>query len=144
MNVEVNELMASQVMMATPSQTIQHVRDVMRTNNVHALPVVDPDNQPLGIVSATDLLDDVADGAPVSSVMNTKVYTVPQYSGPHIAARMMRNHRIHHIVVTHEQKVVGMLSSYDLLKLVEDHRFVMKNPPSKSKKTGVRGKTEMS
>ena len=41
----------------------------------------------------------------------------------------MRNHRIHHVVVTHEKKVVGILSAFDLLKLVEDHRFVMKSAP---------------
>jgi hypothetical protein len=33
-------------------------------------------------------------------------------------------------VVTHEKKVVGILSSFDLLKLVEEHRWVPKNPPS--------------
>jgi len=143
MNVEINDLMVSEVLTATPSQTVQHVRQVMRNNNIHALPVVDSDQQPVGIVSASDLLEDTADGAPISSIMNKKVYTVQQHSGPHIAARMMRNHHIHHIVVTHEHKVVGMLSSYDLLKLVEDHRFVMKNPPSDSKKTGTRGKTEI-
>ena len=46
----------------------------------------------------------------------------------------MRNHQIHHLVVTHEQKIVGVLSAFDLLKLVEDHRFVMKNPSTPSKK----------
>ena len=48
----------------------------------------------------------------------------------------MRNHHIHHLVVTHEQKVVGMISAFDLLKLVESHRFVAKNPPTSSKRRG--------
>jgi len=144
MNASIHDLMVPQVMTATASQTVQHIRDVMREHNVHALPVVDAEHQPVGIVSATDLLNGAADGAPVSSIMSRKVYTVPQYSGPHIAARMMRNHHIHHLVVTHEQKVVGILSSYDLLRLVEDHRFVMKNAPSDSKKKGARGKVEFS
>ncbi len=34
----------------------------------------------------------------------------------------MRNHGIHRVVLTHEQKVVGMLGAFDLLKLVESHR----------------------
>jgi signal-transduction protein with cAMP-binding, CBS, and nucleotidyltransferase domain len=46
----------------------------------------------------------------------------------------MRNHRIHRVVVTHEQKVVGIISAFDLLALVEDHRWVAKNPPSESKR----------
>ena len=35
---------------------------------------------------------------------------------------------------THEQKVVGLVSSFDLLKLVEEHRFTMKNPPAAPKR----------
>lgn len=142
MNATISDLMVSQVLMATPSQTVQHVREIMRKNNIHALPVVDPEKKPVGIVSSTDLLNGAADDAPISSIMHKKVYTAPQHSGPHLAARMMRNHHIHHIVVTDDHKVVGMLSSYDLLKLVEGHRFVMKNAPTESKKTGARGKTE--
>ena len=63
--------------------------------------------------------------------------TVPQYGDPSLAARIMRNHKIHHVIVTHEQKVVGIISSFDLLKLVEDHRYVMKNPPT-PKKRGIK------
>ena len=36
------------------------------------------------------------------------------------------NHKVNHVVVTHEKKIVGILSSFDLLKLVEEHRFTMK------------------
>ncbi len=65
--------------------------------------------------------------------MTQKVYTVPQYADPSLAARIMRKHKIHHVVVTHEKKVVGIISSFDLLKLVEEHRFVMKNAPDTPK-----------
>jgi CBS domain-containing protein len=61
--------------------------------------------------------------------MNTKVYTIPEYNDVHHAARLMRNHKVHHVVVTKEKKVVGILSAFDMLKLVEDHRFVMKPGP---------------
>jgi len=37
-----------------------------------------------------------------------------------------------------EQKIVGVLSAHDLLKLVEGHRFVMKNAPTPSKKGNKR------
>jgi CBS domain-containing protein len=59
---------------------------------------------------------------------------VPKYDDVSIAARVMRNHRIHHVVVTHEQAVVGVLSAFDLLKLVEGHRYVAKNPPTPSRR----------
>jgi signal-transduction protein with cAMP-binding, CBS, and nucleotidyltransferase domain len=138
MNVTIDDIMVKQVMTATPHQTVGHVRGVMREHGVSALPVVDPDNEPVGIVTVTDLLEDRPEGAPISTFMTEKVYTVPQYDQPHVAARVMRNHRIHHVVVTHEQKVVGILSTFDLLRLVEDHRFTMKQPPTASKKGAKR------
>jgi CBS domain-containing protein len=62
---------------------------------------------------------------------------VPKYDDVSIAARVMRNHRIHRVVVTHEQKVVGVLTAFDLLKLVENHRYVEKNPPTESARKGT-------
>ena len=70
--------------------------------------------------------------------MTRKVYTVPAYEDVHVAARIMRNHRIHHLVVTHEGGVVGMLSAYDLLSLVEEHRYVAKNAPTPSSRKRAR------
>jgi CBS domain-containing protein len=136
MNVKVNELMTESVVTAEPHQSIEHVRSMLERNKISAVPVVDSEGKPVGIVSQTDLVHDLKPGAPVSTIMTEKVYTVPQYDNVNIAARVMRNHKIHRVVVTHEQKVVGMLSAFDLLKLVEGHRFVAKNAPTRSKRKG--------
>ncbi|NNC64713.1 MAG: CBS domain-containing protein [Gammaproteobacteria bacterium] len=136
MNVKVNELMTESVVTAQPHQSVEHVRKLLENNKVSAVPVVDSENSPVGVISATDLVRDLKPGTPISSLMTEKVYTVPQYDDVSTAARVMRNHKIHRVIVTHEQKVVGMLSAFDLLKLVEGHRFVAKNPPTKSKRKG--------
>lgn len=138
MNTKIHELMVANVITVEPHHTVDRLCCLIGTNHIHAIPVVDSEGAAVGIVSSTDLIPDLKGGTPVGQLMTRKVYTVPQYDDVHIAARIMRNHHIHHVVVTHEQKVVGMLSSFDLLKLVEDHRFVMKNPPTESthQKTG--------
>lgn len=134
--VKVDDLMVQSVMTVTAHQTVEHVRALMSKHKVHALPVVDPDGKPTGILTSSDLLDDLAPSKPVGQLMTRKVFTVPQYEDPAIAARIMRNHRIHHVIVTDEGKVTGMLSSFDLLRLVEDHRFSFKQRPD-TKKRGV-------
>lgn len=134
MNVEIREIMQATVMTGTPHQTAAHVRQLMAAHRVSAFPIVDSDDEPVGIVTAADLLHDHPDGAPVGGFMTSPVLTVPQYEQPHTAARIMRNHHIHHVVVTDAQKIVGLVSAYDLLKLVEDHRFVAKPGPTPSKK----------
>lgn len=138
MNVEIGEIMTTPVMMATPHQTAGHVRKVMHEHRVSAMPVVNTEHEPVGIVTAADMLDEHADGTPVSTFMSSPVYTVPEYDGPHIAARVMRNHHIHHVVVTKSKKVIGMVSAYDLLRLVEDHRFTAKPGPTPSRKSNSR------
>lgn len=136
MNVKVNELMTESVVTAEPHQSIEHVRKMLDKNGISAVPVVDGDGHPVGIVSQTDLVQELKGGAPINTVMTEKVYTVPQYDNVNIAARVMRNHKIHRVVVTHEKKVVGMLSAFDLLKLVEGHRYVAKNAPTRSRRKG--------
>jgi signal-transduction protein with cAMP-binding, CBS, and nucleotidyltransferase domain len=134
MNATIEDLMVKSVVTTRPHKSVGHVKDIMKTNNIQSVPVVGEDAEVLGIITATDMLEDTSDNTPVSQVMTKKVFTVPLYSDVHIAARVMRNQKIHHVVVTHEKQLVGILSAFDLLKLVEEHRFVMKNAPTPSKK----------
>ena len=138
MNVKVQELMSPSVITTEPHQSVEHVRAMLSRNSISSVPVVDSDGRPVGIVSTTDLAHDLKSGSPIKTIMTDKVYTVPQYDDVSIAARVMRNHGIHHVIVTNERKVVGMLSAFDLLKLVENHRFVAKNPPTRSKRKGAK------
>ena len=128
--------MIPSVLVANPDHTVGETRELMSEKGIHALPVVDAAGRPIGIVTSTDVLGEVPAGMPVSEIMTGKVYTVARYDGVHIAARVMRNHKLHHVVVTDEQKVVGILSSFDLLKLVEGKRFTMKNAPNESPRKG--------
>ena len=137
-NIDIDQIMRQPVLTAQPHQHVEDVRKLMAKHSVSALPVVNTEGEPVGMVTATDLLDEHPDGAPIKGIMSEPVYTVPRYDGPHIAARIMRNHHIHHVVVTEGKKAVGIVSAYDLLQLVEDHRFTAKPGPTPSKKSRKR------
>lgn len=134
MNAKIEDLMVRSPITTRPHKSVGHVKGIMQKNGIHSVPVVDENNELEGIVTTSDFLADVSDGTPVSKVMSRQVYTVPLYNDVHIAARVMRNHKIHHLAVTHEKEIVGVLSSFDLLRLVEEHRFVMKKGPTPSNK----------
>ena len=138
MNVKVEEVMITPVISTHERKSVGHIKDIMHKNKVHSLPIVDSENKVIGIITINDIVDDVSDDTTVNLVMSKKVLTIPKYSGIHIAARIMRNHHIHHLVVTHEKEMVGVLSSLDLLQFVENHRFVSKNAPTESKRKGGR------
>jgi CBS domain-containing protein len=137
-NVKVADVMAKRVVVARPHDSVDHVRGMLERSRIHAVPIVGPEGELLGVVSSADLARQLKPATPVKQLMSEKVYTVPKYDGVHVAARVMRNRKIHHLVVTHEQKVVGMLSSFDLLKLVEGHRFVAKRAPTPPRNSGGR------
>lgn len=134
MNARVHDLMVSNVLTAQRHHSVEHVRGIMERNSISALPVVDPDETPVGIVTSTDLMGELKPNTPISQIMTDRVLTVPEYDDVSIAARIMRNHHVHHVVVTHEGRISGIVSSFDLLRLVEDHRFTMKNPPTPSRR----------
>lgn len=138
MNIKVKDLMVESVITTMPHKTLGHAQSIMTKNKIKSIPVVDGENNIKGIITATDMLEDIKETTPVSHVMTKKVYTIPPYSDVHIAARLMRNHHINHVIVSDEQKIVGVLSAHDLLRLVEDHSFVSKNRPTPSKKKNKR------
>ena len=146
LHVKVADLMQAPVMTTTPSQTVGRVRKVMTEKHVSCMPVVDPGGMPLGIVTSTDLLAPGSDARPVSQVMTRSVYSVPPYAEIALAAQTMRRHHVHHVVVVDEKKVVGILSSFDVLRIVEDRSFTPKQPPTRPKHrrlSGGRRETEI-
>ncbi len=134
MTVKISELMAKRVITAAPHHKVGRLRDIMERNRIHAVPVTGTNNEPVGIVTTADLARRVKDESPVSRIMSDDVTVVPAYNDASVAARIMRKRKIHHVVVTHEKAVVGIISSFDLLKLVEGHRFVAKNAAKPSKR----------
>ena len=134
MNAKVKDLMSASVITTQASATVDRTRRLLQRNGIGSVPVVDAEGHPVGIISSSDLIPELNSNSPIRSIMTEKVYTVPVYDDVSVAARIMRNHGIHHVVVTHEQKIVGIISSFDLLKLVEDHRFVAKNAPTPSRR----------
>lgn len=136
-STKVADLMTSRIVTANPHHTVGHLRSMMRKNRIHAIPIEDAEGGVAGIVTAKDLAANLNASTPISQIMTERVFTIPQYNGVHQAARLMRNHRVNHVVVTHEKNIVGILSSFDLLKLVEEHRFTAKQ----SHKNTAKGKS---
>ena len=144
MKVKVKDLMSKSVVTAQPHHSVATIRDKMTKHKLNSIPVVSTEQEPVGVVSASDIVAIDKAGTPISKVMTEHVYTVPGYDDVSVAARMMRNHKIHHLMVTDNKQLVGIISSFDLLKLVEGHRFAMKNPSTpKLRGRGRRSRAEL-
>ena len=117
--MKVRELMSAGVVAIAEEETLGEAREKMESLDIHALPVVNDDGLLVGIVASQDLVRGHEPTLPVSRIMTSPVHTVPPDSLAYQAAALMRQHRHHHLVVLDGQEIVGILSSLDLLKVLE-------------------------
>lgn len=144
----VSELMNPDVVCARPDMTVGELRRLMTTRGVSATPVVGKRGEVLGIVTQHDLLrhasqritvaeagafvtddDDYREigGLPadlsrtlVEKVMRRPVYGVAKSASVAVAANIMRERAVHRLVVTEQGSLVGIISAFDLLRVVEE------------------------
>jgi acetoin utilization protein AcuB len=128
----VRERMSTKPVTITADVPITEALRVMRQNQVRRLPVLDPENRLIGIVSEKDLL--YASPSPATSLsiyemhyllsnlkvqelMTTDVITVTPDIPLEEAARIMADNKIGGLPVIEGDKLVGIVTETDIFKL---------------------------
>ena len=128
--------------------SVAEVSKLLATRGISGAPVVDDSGRILGVVSQSDLVRqtdqsttvgesgrfftdvneyrdlanlprDLSD-APVESLMSKEVYTVPRDASAAMGASIMRERRVHRLLVIDQGLLVGVVTSLDLLRVVEE------------------------
>jgi len=118
--MKVRDLIADELISGTIADTAGSVEEIMHDNGIHALPIIDEMRGPLGIVTSSDLDRTLPEDTPVTEFMGDHILEIGLEDGPGEAAKLMRDQGVHHLFVTEEGRVVGILSSFDLLKVIEE------------------------
>jgi CBS domain-containing protein len=121
------DVMSSPVVSVPPDAPLKDVASLLVERRINAVPVVDARGRLVGIVSEADLLPletgsgQVPGGvAPRTAreVMRQSVYTLAEDTDAGAAARMMLRHRLKSVPVVAGDRVVGMITRRDLLRLI--------------------------
>jgi CBS domain-containing protein len=144
----VGELMNPDVVALQPDLPVPKAQALLADRSVSGAPVVDDSGRIVGVVSQNDLVRSAAhpDSAGhrgvfftsdadfadlgetllpssalfVRDVMSRRVHHVARDTGVAIAANIMRERRIHRLLVTERGLLVGVVTSLDLLRVVEE------------------------
>ena len=108
------DLVTTDLISISPADLVGQARDLMAEGAVHALPVIDADGV-VGIVTTADLADGPADEDLITTVMTPAPEMIAIEASVAEAAERMIEYRIHHLLVTNGEEVIGILSSLDLL-----------------------------
>ncbi|SDN08265.1 CBS domain-containing protein [Streptomyces wuyuanensis] len=117
----VADLMTPDAVAVRPGTTFKEIARLLDEFGISAVPVVDVDGRPMGVVSEADLVRRQASGggAPTAQGLMTSPAVVarPEWSVVK-AARVMDRNRIKRLPVTDDAgRVIGVLSRSDLIQL---------------------------
>lgn len=121
MNNEISTIMTTKLVTLSPENTVLDARNIFCENNFHHLPICKGDILE-GVISTFDLLKlrkplDEYDKILLSEVMTTKLAVLNPTDKIGAASIVLLQNRFHSVpVVDDNRNLVGMLTTFDLLK----------------------------
>ncbi|PIQ96646.1 MAG: signal transduction protein [Nitrospinae bacterium CG11_big_fil_rev_8_21_14_0_20_56_8] len=117
---DIHNYMSSPIISIDRESTAQEAVQLMNAHNIGAILIKSLDTY-VGIVTDTDMARKVIGGGlnpettPVAKIMTSPLKTMDCYMPMEEANEVMRKSGIRHLVITEEEKIVGMLSVKDLV-----------------------------
>ena len=114
------------VVTVSPEASVRQLLDLLAEHNVGALVVTESELTIAGIVSERDVVRQLHErgadllDAPVSSIMTAEVHTCKPDARVDELRRTMTNHRIRHLPVVSEGRLIGIVSIGDVVKSTID------------------------
>lgn len=124
LNQQISHVLARTFLTCRPEETIQAVSREMSRKGIDSVIVTDDHKIPLGIITDTDLRNQVATGLirpdePVKSIMSSPVITITASQNLGEVGLKMMNAGVHHLCITEDgtsgSPVKGVVSNHDLL-----------------------------
>lgn len=117
----ISTLMQRQVCVLEMDQTVAQVQALFADKRLSWAPVLEPEGEIIGVVSAQDLVRFQAQGGdatavPVWQLCTYKPISVSAETPIGEVARQMVARHIHHVIVTEQGRIAGVVSSLDFVR----------------------------
>jgi len=128
----VADVMTIDPVTVTVDATVEDAEQLLATYRISGLPVVDATGHLVGVLSRTDLLLEGGPGLSrllrgresglrVGELMSSPPITVGMSTTLSAAARLMRDQRVHRLVIVNDHdQPIGVLSATDFVQLIAD------------------------
>ncbi|MEO9532195.1 MAG: CBS domain-containing protein [Crocinitomicaceae bacterium] len=115
--MRVKEIMSSPVICKSPSTKLSELKSLFKNKELHAAPITETDGTIAGIITSSDLIAVHNETLEARQILTPKVHICLPNNRVKDAANTMAKHNVHHMVVMEEGKVIGMISSMDIVKV---------------------------
>ena len=122
--LKVKDYMSTDVVTIGVDATIHDAIEKMLENNIHGLLVLDDSGKPLGVITTDDVLAVVEKGesgqdAIVREFMSIGIMAVDPDYDLHKTLEIMRRNKMHRLPVMKDRKLLGIITSNDILRVYE-------------------------
>ena len=129
----VSDLMTREVVTIDANESLSLADDIMQLGRIRHMPVVDEDQNLIGIISQRDLFrgalaaalgfgrhaqDKMLGSLRAKEIMHSEVLTIHPDASIEEAADIMLTRKVGCLVVTEAQQIVGILTESDFVRLV--------------------------
>lgn len=141
MQFYVKDIMSTDLVTVQENTSIRDAIKIFSNNEVSGLPVINQEDEIVGLLSASDILQNESEHTfytlpyrhdfeleliedskffdqPVSTIMSDELYTIEPEAPIARMAGIMYDKKIHRLLVTEYNKLVGIATTFDLLKLL--------------------------
>lgn len=119
---KVSSLMTTELVTVMASTSLADAKSLFAKHHIHHLPVVSPEGNLVGIFSLTDLLkvtDILTATTTVGGLMTSHLAKLEPSDNIRTAANVFALNRFHALPVVEGKKLVGILTTLDLIKLMD-------------------------
>lgn len=146
-----NVMTSEGLVTAAPHTSVLELEKLLLDNDISGVPVINDKGDLIGVVSQSDIIrsiyraidrqgfysgpesasrpisgrfDDELRTKEVWEIMQTRLHTVTPDKDISTVAKILRRHHIHRVLVVDDHKLVGVITSFDLLRPLEDPELV--------------------
>jgi len=121
MKTPISSMMTSPAYSVGMDDTLEAIETLMTRRRLSWVPVVGPDEAIIGVIALSDLLQSKVlknDPAEVAAwqICRYKPLSVGADTSVVDVARLMVEHKVHHVVVTRAEGIVGVVSALDFVR----------------------------
>ncbi len=121
---QAKDIMTTKLISIGPEAKVKEAVKLIVRNNISGLPVVNKDNEVIGIVSEKDLLDLLFNPedleASISKIMVTRVTTIPGDATLFDVGEVFLSNSFRRLpVVDDKNRIIGLISRRDLLRTID-------------------------
>jgi CBS domain-containing protein len=122
--VLVRDIMNSPVVTASPDDSVRDIARKMKDEKIGSIVIME-NNKPVGIVTDWDIVSgavvkDIKPGGVKATEVMKDIHTIEGQEGITEAARLLRKHNILRLGVVYTNRLVGIISSSDVIAVTPD------------------------